>query len=122
VSVSVLAVRAGLQGYGAFRWAGVCYQEGNYVRGNPFYSLLGSVDAQTDVTDGKYDAAFDTVYLLGILGNGFATYQQVTTVGWNSFWFSHNAVAGVVRLLLFIDKLGALGIVKPQKPWIRFIN
>lgn len=120
MNVSILAVRGVLHIYGAMRWTAVCYQEGKYVRGNPFNNFLGSVQTQTDITDGKYDPAFDTVYLLSILGNGFAVYQTVMDAGWDNFWFAQNAVAGVVRLLMFIDKLAVAGIVKPQKPWVRY--
>lgn len=84
-------------------------------------SLIGSVKVDTDATDG-YDALFDTVYIVAMLGNGYGAFDSFSIDGWLSYGFSKNVAAFATRLVMFLDKVAIKTMVKPTKPWARFLG
>jgi len=108
--------------WGGVRWAGVCKDEYLFRVGNPYRlgNLAGSTDAFTDVAEG-FEAGFDIVYLLAILRDGASTYFALMAFGWEHYEFIHPLASGVTRLVMFIDKMG-VGVIKPTKPWSRYLQ
>lgn len=108
--------------WGGVRWVGVCKDEYAFSAGNPYRiaNLAGSTDAFTDVDEG-FDVGFDIVYILAILRDGFMSYATLTGDSWASTEFIHYVSSGVTRLVMFIDKMG-VGVIKPTKPWARYLS
>ena len=113
--------------YGGYRSLDVCLDQYYFSVGNPWYeSMLAepSVTAaskykfRSEVKDG-FDPLFDTVYLLSILGNGWDAYNAYQSSGRYMYHFGHNAALGTMRLVVFIDKIGA-DLISPSKPWVRY--
>jgi hypothetical protein len=108
--------------WGGVRWVGVCKDEYAFSAGNPYRvaNLAGSTSSFTDVDEG-FDVGFDIVYILGILKDGAFSYFTFVMGGWSSVEWIHYTARGITRLVMFIDKLG-VGVIKPTKPWSRYLK
>jgi hypothetical protein len=69
--------------WGGIRWAALCQDEYFYTAGNPYRvaNLVGSTESFADVDEG-FTVAFDIVYILGILRDGFGSYITFVYSGW----------------------------------------
>ena len=118
-----LSVRAIGTGYGGYRWWIVCQDEAKYFLSSAVGAKFIAGTATTDVDgDAGYQPLFDTFYLVALLGNGWDAYMSFTHHGWDTFDFTIEAGQGLSRLLMFLDKVAKIGIVKPQKPWTRYLS
>lgn len=127
VNIAVSSVTILADFYGLYRWYDICTAELRYGWSNPFVAanqtarLVGSVKDGSDPMLG-YDGLYDTVYLLAILGNGYAAAMAFMDEdeGWMSYTFSKNTAAFATRTVMLIDKAAKLNILAPQKPWFRY--
>ena len=119
-----LAILNGIgQGWGAFRWGNVCYDEYMYGRHNPYrgsfadQTLFGNVSNQFADVDTGFDIKFDIVYIAGILGNIMGCYNTFKYDGVVNYQFGHHLATGTSRLVMLLDKIIDLGLFTPKKPW-----
>ena len=82
-----------------------------------------TIDAERQAAD-QYQWLYDSVYLAHL---GLNTWDSIQAwnghdepSNWANFDFAFNASQGLARVLMFCDKVFAVKVMQPKKPWVRF--